>query len=85
MEARSKISSANSSASGVNLTNYDRVLNSRGNQYVSEIVIIGDADASPLVDKIEPGPVNGSRMPLGRNPLSPTQIQLIRKWIDQGV
>ncbi|MFN1833836.1 hypothetical protein AB2B38_001135 [Balneola sp. MJW-20] len=74
----------NNTAFGVNLTDYDRTMNSRGNQYGTEVVIIGDAEASPLIDKVEPNPDFGSRMPLGANPLSPTQIQLIRDWIDQG-
>lgn len=72
------------SAFGVNLTDYDRTMNSRGSQYVTEVVITGDADASPLVDKLQPAPRHGSRMPLGGSPLSPTQIQLISDWIDQG-
>lgn len=74
----------NNAAFGVNLTDYDRTMNSRGTQYISEVVIAGDADASPLIDKLQPNPRNGSRMPLGGSPLSPTQIQLISDWIDQG-
>lgn len=45
----------------------------------------GNPDASYLVRKIEGGPdLVGSRMPLGRAPLSDAAIALVRAWIDAG-
>ena len=42
-------------------------------------------DQSYLVLKIEGDPsIVGSRMPLGRTPLSQEQINLIRQWISEG-
>ncbi len=73
-----------SSQSGVNLSSYDEVLNSVGQQYGREIVEPGSPDESPLVDKIEPNPEHGQRMPFGRDPLSNQQIEQIRVWIEEG-
>lgn len=70
--------------SGVELSNYQQVMSSIGVQYGEEIVIPGDADASPLVDKIEANPQFGERMPLNRPPLSGDEVALIRAWIDDG-
>ena len=69
--------------SGVSLTSYEATMNSVGDQYEKAIVIPGDADGSPLVDKIEPAPQFGSRMPQG-GALSDEQISLIRQWITEG-
>ncbi len=45
----------------------------------------GDPDNSFMVVKVEgPSIPEGSRMPLGKPPLSATQIQLIRDWIAAG-
>ncbi|MFC2142714.1 hypothetical protein ACFLR7_07260 [Acidobacteriota bacterium] len=44
----------------------------------------GDAQASYLVVKIEGRQSEGSRMPLGRSPLSATEIDTIRNWINLG-
>lgn len=45
----------------------------------------GNADASYLVMKLEgDSRITGSRMPLGRSPLSSSQIGVIRTWIDDG-
>lgn len=74
----------NNSQNGVNLSNYTAVLNSVGTNYGESIVTANVPDSSPLVDKIEPNPDIGSRMPLGRGPLSPEQIALIRAWIQGG-
>ncbi|SMO34612.1 T9SS type A sorting domain-containing protein [Gracilimonas mengyeensis] len=71
------------SSSGVTLSSYDAVMNSVGNQYGSNIVVPGAPDDSPLVDKIEPNPEFGSRMPQGGS-LSDEEIQLIRTWISEG-
>lgn len=48
-------------------------------------IVAGDADASYLVKKIEgQAGICGARMPFGGPYLSPTQINLIRDWIDAG-
>jgi hypothetical protein len=70
--------------SGVRLSSYSAVIGSVGQQYGGLIVRPGNAAASPLVDKLEPAPQFGSRMPLGRSPLSSADIARIRTWIDAG-
>jgi hypothetical protein len=74
----------NSSQSGVNLSSYNDVMSSVGQMYGREIVEPGSPDESPLVDKIEPNPEHGQRMPFGRDPLSNRQIEQIRVWIEEG-
>lgn len=76
--------SCHGSSSGVDLSNYEAVMNSVGNQYQTEIVEPGSPDESPLVDKIEPQPQFGSRMPQGGPFLSSEEIELIRTWISEG-
>lgn len=73
-----------STQNGVNLSSYAQVMNSVGQQYGTEIVEAGEPDQSPLVDKIEPSPDHGERMPLGRAPLDDQQIEKIRVWIAEG-
>lgn len=70
---------------GFNSSSYDAVMNSASpsNRYNGPYVIAGNADGSPLVDKIEPNPQFGSRMP-DINGLPNEQIALIRQWIDEG-
>lgn len=70
--------------SGVTLTSYSAVMNSVGDQYGTEIVVPGEPDESPLVDKIEPNPQFGSRMPQTGSSLSDDDIALIRTWIEEG-
>lgn len=72
------------SINGVELSNYEQVMSSIGVQYGEEIVVPGNPDASPLVDKIEPNPRFGMRMPLNRAPLTAQQVALIRTWIEEG-
>lgn len=72
------------STNGVRLDSYNNVTNSVGSQYNTEIVKPGNADESPLVDKIESNPAFGVRMPQGRSPLGNDQIQAIRMWIEEG-
>tara|TARA_R100000005_G_C4945013_1_gene167933 strand:+ start:261 stop:635 length:375 start_codon:yes stop_codon:yes gene_type:complete len=73
-----------SSINGVNVSSYNATMNSIGSQYGTEIVVPGNPDDSPLVDKIEANPEIGSRMPLGRSSLTPTEINQIRAWITGG-
>jgi hypothetical protein len=71
--------------SGVRLNSYDNVMNSVGDQYGMLVVQPGDADGSPIVDKIEsPNPQFGVRMPQGGTPLSSDRINQIKEWIDEG-
>ena len=70
---------------GVELTSYSTAIESVGISYAGRAIVPGDAASSPLFDKIaNETPENGSRMPLGGDPLTETQIDLIRRWIDEG-
>ncbi len=69
---------------GVQLDSYENVTDSEGNQYGELVVQANDAEGSPLVDKIEPSPDQGERMPVGGPYLSDDEISLIRDWIDEG-
>src|SRR5689334_4289938 len=42
----------NQTTSGVNLSSHQQILDSRGDQYMGPVVIPGDPDGSPLMDKI---------------------------------
>lgn len=71
--------------SGVNLTSYDEVMNSVGQQYGENVVQAEDAAGSPLVDKIESSnPDFGQRMPPSGPYLSSDKIDLIKEWINEG-
>lgn len=71
--------------SGVEMTTYTLLSTSVGQQYGIAIVQPGDADGSPIIDKISnDNPAHGVRMPQGLPPLSAAQIQTIREWIDAG-
>lgn len=51
------------------------------------LVAPGNADTSWIVRMIEPDPARRHglvRMPLASTPLTPNQIENIRRWIDQG-
>lgn len=70
---------------GVNLSSYDDVMNSVGEQYQEAIVDSGSASTSPLVDKINPNPLHGERMPEDGPPyLEQEDIDLIVEWINEG-
>lgn len=75
--------SCHGGTSGVTLSSYSATMNSTGSQYGIKIVIAGNADGSPLVDKIEPNPTHGSQMPTNGT-LSSDEITKIRQWIAQG-
>ncbi|MEX0846059.1 MAG: T9SS type A sorting domain-containing protein [Balneolaceae bacterium] len=76
--------SCHGGTSGVTLSSYDAVMNSVGDQYGTDIVVPGEPDESPLVDKIETNPDFGVRMPQGGPNLSNEEINLIRDWIEEG-
>ena len=70
---------------GVNLSSYAQVKSSQGFQYGGAIVVDSSSSTSPLVNKIKSeSPQFGSRMPLGRNPLSSVDIAMIEAWINDG-
>ena len=71
-------------ASGVNLSSYQAVMDSEGQQYGEHVVVPEDAESSPLIDKLMPSPQVGARMPPDRSPLSEEQIAFIRAWINEG-
>ncbi len=71
--------------SGVDLTSHQSTIESVGTQYRGPIVIPGDPDASPLMDKINSQrPRFGARMPRGQTPLTDIEINLFRRWIREG-
>ncbi len=74
----------NQRTNGVQLNTYQNVIESEGVDYGELVVQPGDADGSPLVDKIEPNPTIPPRMPEGNNFLSQDRIDQIRQWIDEG-
>ncbi len=63
------------------MTDFSRLV--AGGDTGEAAIVSGDPDASPLVTMITP--VDGSaEMPQGKDPLSETQINLIRRWIQEG-
>jgi hypothetical protein len=75
----------NAVVSGVELTTFESILASRGEQYGGPIVLSGDPDASPLIDKIaNDAPRHGLREPQGAPPLTDPEIALIRRWVFEG-
>lgn len=70
--------------SGVRVDSYEAVMGSVGTQYGRPIVDAGKPRESPLIDKVEPNPDFGVRMPRGRSPLSGSEINLISTWIEEG-
>lgn len=74
----------NQHTNGVRLDTYQNVTESQGIDYGEQIVQPGNADGSPLVDKIEPNPDIPPRMPEDGDYLSDERIDQIRTWIDNG-
>lgn len=70
--------------SGVNLSSYQDAIESKGVQYDALVINPENPDESPLVDKIEPSPEIGERMPFEGNPLTQSEIDSIRAWIADG-
>lgn len=67
----------------VNLSSFSALMSSVGTNYGNNVVVPDNADASGLVDKIEPNPDHGARMPIGGT-LTSNEIQTIRAWINEG-
>jgi hypothetical protein len=74
----------NNRRSGVNLTNYQETMSSRGSAFNAEIVVPGDADNSPLVQVLGSNPPASRQMPLNASSLTAQEIGLIRAWINEG-
>ncbi|MBO6586481.1 MAG: hypothetical protein JJ953_10280 [Gracilimonas sp.] len=74
----------NSSTNGVNLTSYNSTINSMGSVAGGPIVVPGEPENSPLVEKIKPDPSYGSRMPTTGQYLTTTEIAQIEAWIAGG-
>ncbi len=71
--------------SGFNSSGHAEIMASvsPSNRYNGPYVIAGDAASSPLIDKLEPNPDHGQRMPQGSS-LSGDDINKIRAWINEG-
>lgn len=68
---------------GFDSSPYADLIASSSTNYNSNHIIPGDADSSPLVDKIEASPQFGSRMPQGGQ-LTTEEINKIKQWINEG-
>lgn len=64
---------------------YSSVISSNAGSYGEKLVIAGDAENSPLYDKVQlsVAPKIGARMPQG-GALTSTQVSFIKTWIDEG-
>ncbi len=71
-------------ANGIILDSYDVSISSVGTSYGCKAIIPGEANSSPLVNKIRPNPTNGSQMPLTGSKLNVSQVAKIEAWINQG-
>lgn len=71
--------------SGVDLTGYEALMASRGDQYEGLIVIPGQPDESPIIDKVSSlVPRFGDPMPFDGDPLTAPEVDLLRRWIEEG-
>lgn len=68
---------------GISLVSYQATTSGNGNNYGANLIIPNDADASGLIDKLEPNPDFGQIMPQGGS-LTATEIAIIKAWINQG-
>ena len=75
----------NEQTSGVDLSSYESLVASVGDQYGGPVVIPGNPDDSPLIDKIQSDlPRFGLRMPRVGDPLDAADIATLRAWIRDG-
>ncbi len=71
--------------SGVQLDDYAKVIASVGVQYGKKVITPGSSATSPLYEKISSAtPTKGVRMPFGGSALAQADIDIIKKWIDEG-
>lgn len=72
------------SSSGVKLNTYADAMASVGNQYGKNVIIPGDPDGSPLVDKItNESPEKGGKMPPA-GLIDEAKQNTIKQWIQEG-
>lgn len=64
--------------SKVGLVGVDSLLSSKPR------VAAGDPDGSFLIEKLQPNPSAGAQMPLNYPRLTEAQVDILRRWIDQG-
>lgn len=77
--------SCHGGTNGVTLETYQSAIASFGQQYGKLVISPGDADASPLYNKISnASPQFGNRMPNLADPLTANEISLIMNWINEG-
>ena len=69
---------------GLDLTSYD-TLRAGGARSMAQIIVPGNACSSVLLQKLEPGPPYGARMPLdGPEYLDEDDLQKLSDWIVEG-
>lgn len=68
---------------GLDLTTL-RDLRRGGVSSTARIVVPFDSRASAIVQKLEGTYARGARMPKDRTPWSPSEIALLKRWIDEG-
>ena len=75
----------NNVQSGVELTTFQKTMASVGVQYGGPIVVPGDPDQSPLIDKVSGSPPRfGVKMPFVGDALTDSDILTLRRWIQGG-
>ena len=71
--------------SGLEMTTYEKLMASVGEQYEMPLVVPGKPDDSPLIDKVSSEkPKFGDRMPREEEALSDEEIDTLRDWIADG-
>lgn len=66
-------------------TSYRDLVNQPSSKWPGWVLVVpGDAEGSLLYRKVTEAPPVGPRMPLLMPPLSDTEIELIREWIEAG-
>lgn len=63
------------------MTDFAKLLGGAGDE---PAVVAGQPDGSPLLRLIIPGPTGEAEMPQKRPALHPVQINLVRRWIEEG-
>ncbi len=64
------------------MTTFERL--AKGGESGETAIVAGQADQSELLKQITPGADGQAAMPKGRPPLAPVEIELVRRWIEQG-
>ena len=64
------------------MTTFDRL--TKGGESGDAAIVAGTPDESELLKQITPGADGKSAMPKDKSALSAAEIELVRKWIEQG-